>query len=119
MRDDKMSDEQINKALEAIEIARASGKIKKGVNEVTKALEKGNAKLVAAAGNVNPKEIIMHLPLLSKEKEVPYFEISSKDQLGAAAGLSVGTSAVAIVDEGKAKDLVAQIAKESKESTKE
>jgi ribosomal protein L7Ae-like RNA K-turn-binding protein len=54
--------------LEAIEVAKATGKIKKGSNEVTKAIEKGEAKLVAYAKDTEPKEIIMHIPLLCKEK---------------------------------------------------
>ncbi len=33
--------EIVDKVLEAIEVAKATGKIKKGTNEVTKALERG------------------------------------------------------------------------------
>ncbi len=106
-----MADEA--KVLEAIEIARNTGKLSKGSNEVTKALERGTAKLVAFAGDVNPKEIVMHLPLLSKEKEVPCIEISKKDDLGAAVGLSVGCSAVAITKEGEAKALIKEISEMS------
>ena len=91
------------KVLEAIEVARTSGKIRKGANETTKAIEKGEAKLVAYAADVNPKEIVMHLPLLCKEKNILCIEISKKDDLGAAAGLNVGTAAVAVVKEGDAK----------------
>ena len=64
-----MADEA--KVLEAIEIARTSGKIRKGSNEATKAIEKGDAKLVVYAADVTPKEIVMHLPLLCKEKNIP------------------------------------------------
>ncbi|MBT4604992.1 50S ribosomal protein L7ae [archaeon] len=102
-----MADEA--KVLEAIEIARNTGKISKGSNEVTKALERGTAKLVAYAGDVNPKEIVMHLPLLSKEKEVLCVEVSKKDDLGAAVGLSVGCAAVAITKEGDAKALLKEL----------
>src|SRR3989338_2712125 len=91
------------KVLEAVEVARTSGKIRKGANEATKALEKGQAKLVVYARDVTPKEIIMHLPLLAKEKGVPCIEISKKEDLGAAAGLPVATAAVAVVKEGDAK----------------
>ncbi len=94
------------KILEAVEAARSTGKIRKGSNETTKAIEKGEAKLVVAASDVNPKEVIMHLPLLCKEKNVPYFEVPRKEELGAAAGLEVGTSAVAVVKEGDAKSLI-------------
>jgi large subunit ribosomal protein L7Ae len=100
------------KVLEAIEIARSSGKIRKGANEATKAIEKGDAKLVAYAADVAPKEIVMHLPLLCKEKNIPCFAVSKKEDLGAAAGLSLGTAAVAIVKEGDAKALVESLARE-------
>ncbi len=101
-----MAEESSEKAYQAIEAARTSGKIKKGVNEVTKAVEKGLAKLVVVAKDVSPAEITMHLPLLCKEKEVKLVEVPSKEELGAAAGLSVSTVAVAIVDEGKAKGII-------------
>ncbi len=96
-----MADEA--KILEAVEIARTTGKIRKGANEATKAIEKGEAKLVVYAADVSPKEIVMHLPLLCKEKNIPCVQVSKKDELGAAAGLGLGTSAVAIVKEGDAK----------------
>ncbi|MEK6899895.1 MAG: ribosomal L7Ae/L30e/S12e/Gadd45 family protein [Nanoarchaeota archaeon] len=104
-----MADEA--KILEIVEIARTSGKIRKGANEATKALEKGNAKLVVYAQDVTPKEIVMHLPLLCKEKNVPCFAVSKKDDLGAAAGLAVSTAAVAVVKEGEAKAALEALAR--------
>jgi large subunit ribosomal protein L7Ae len=101
-----MADDNV---LEAIEVAKATGKIKKGSNEVTKVIEKGEAKLVAYAKDVEPKEIIMHIPLLCKEKNIPCFEIPTKEELGAAAGIDVGTSAVAVVQEGEAKTLIEKL----------
>ncbi|HME86866.1 MAG TPA: ribosomal L7Ae/L30e/S12e/Gadd45 family protein [Candidatus Nanoarchaeia archaeon] len=98
-------------ALQAIELARNSGKIKKGTNEVTKAIEKGIAKLVVYAKDTQPAEIIMHIPLLAKEKNVPCIEIESREELGAAAGLHVGTASVAIVVEGESKKIIAEIVK--------
>ncbi|MBN2368287.1 50S ribosomal protein L7ae [Candidatus Woesearchaeota archaeon] len=94
--------ENAEKAYEAIEVARTTGKIKKGTNEVTKTIERGNAKLVVYAKDVNPPEVIMHIPLLCKEKGIPCAEVPSKEELGAAAGLQVGTSAVAITEAGEA-----------------
>lgn len=94
------------KIYEALEIAKNTGKIKKGANEVTKAVEKGAAKMVVIAKDTNPPEIIMHLPPLCKEKGVICLEVPSKDDLGAAIGLQRSTSAVAVVEEGEAKSLV-------------
>jgi large subunit ribosomal protein L7Ae len=97
----------MEQAYNAIELAKKSGKICKGANEVTKALERGKAKLVVYAKDVSPAEIVMHLPILAKEKGVPCFEVPSKQELGAAAGLPLGTTAVAITEEGDAKDVIA------------
>jgi len=93
-------------ALEIIEIARKTGKIRKGTNEVTKLIERGEAKFVVVAKDVTPKEIVMHLPILAKEKGVKYAEVDRKEDLGVAAGLPVGTAAVAVIAEGDAKDLI-------------
>lgn len=105
--------ELIEKAYQAIEAAKASGKVRKGINEVTKCVEKGTAKLVAYAGDINPPEIVMHLPLLCKEKGIPCVKVGGKEELGAAAGLTVPTSAVAVLTEGDAKDMIKDIAEET------
>ncbi|MGV8162598.1 MAG: ribosomal L7Ae/L30e/S12e/Gadd45 family protein [Candidatus Nanoarchaeia archaeon] len=94
------------RAYEVVEIAKKSGKLKKGTNEVTKAIEKGTAKLVVIAGDVSPKEITMHLPMMCKDKGIPCIEVPSKEELGAAAGMGLGTVAVAITDAGDAKDIL-------------
>jgi large subunit ribosomal protein L7Ae len=102
-------------ALQAIEIAKTSGKIKKGTNEVTKAMEKGTAKLVVYAKDTQPAEIIMHLPVLAKEKNIPCIEVESREELGTAAGVGRPTSSVAIVVEGDSKKIIAEIIKASNE----
>lgn len=86
-----------------VEAARKTGKIDKGTNEVTKAIERGTAKLVVAAEDVQPKEIIQHLSALCDEKGIPYVTVDSKKKLGIAAGIAVSTASVAIVEEGDAK----------------
>ncbi|MGQ4833508.1 MAG: 50S ribosomal protein L7Ae [Candidatus Asgardarchaeia archaeon] len=102
--------ELVNKALEALTLARDTGKIKRGTNETTKAVERGLAKLVYIAEDVEPPEIVAHLPLLCEEKKVPYIYIPSKKQLGEACGIEVSAASAAIVDPGKAESLVKDIA---------
>lgn len=93
---------------EVIERARKTGKIEKGTNEVTKSIERGTAKLVSAASDVDPKEIIQHLEILCKEKGILYKEADNKQKLGLAAGLGVGCASVAIIEAGDAsKDIAA------------
>ncbi len=86
-----------------IETARKTGKVEKGTNEVTKAIERGTAKLVAYAKDVEPKEIIQHIPVLCKEKNIKCHEIDSKKKLGLAAGLTVSTSSVAVIEAGESQ----------------
>ncbi|MBI5061324.1 MAG: 50S ribosomal protein L7ae [Candidatus Aenigmarchaeota archaeon] len=99
----------VDKILDIIETARATGKIRKGVNEATKSIERGEAKLVISAEDVNPPEIVMHLPVLCEEKKIPFVKVNSKLELGRAAGLDVPTAAVAIADAGEAKKDIANL----------
>ena len=91
-----------------VEKARKTGKIEKGTNEVTKAIERGTAKLIVYAADVDPKEVVQHLPVLCKEKEIPCQEVDNKQKLGIAAGLPVSASSVAVIEVGEAdKDIAA------------
>ena len=101
-----------NKALEALEIARDTGKVKKGSNEATKAVERNIAQLVLIGADVEPEEIVMHLPPLCEEKQIPFVYITKQNDIGSASGLEVGSAAAAIVKSGKAKDLVEEIVKQ-------
>jgi len=95
-------------AYTVIEKARKTGKVEKGTNEVTKAIERGTAKLVVYAKDVEPKEITQHLPLLCKEKNIKCFEVDSKQKLGIAVGIGVSCSSVAVINAGSAeKDITA------------
>ena len=104
-----MAEDLNKKAYEAVELARKTGKIRKGTNETTKAIEKGIAKLVLVAKDVNPPEITMHISPLCKERKVTVIEVPSKEELGAAAGLQLGCASVAIVTEGDSKKLIQEI----------
>jgi len=74
------------------------GKLKKGMNETTKSIERQIAKLVVIAENVDPPEIVYHIPLLSDEKKIPYAFVTSKEELGKAIGLQVSCSSVSIIN---------------------
>ncbi|OLS26625.1 MAG: 50S ribosomal protein L7Ae [Candidatus Thorarchaeota archaeon AB_25] len=100
------TEELQKKALEALEIAKDTGRIKKGINEATKSIERGIARLVIVAEDVEPQEVIMYLPGLCDDKKAPYIFVKSKSDLGHAAGIERPTAAVAIIVDGKAKELV-------------
>jgi large subunit ribosomal protein L7Ae len=108
----------VDKVLQALEVAKNTGKIKKGTNETTKAIERGKAKLVVVAKDVEPKEIVMHLPVLCEEKKCEYVYIPSKEELGRATGINVSTASACIIEPGEAKDLLDDIIKKIKDIKK-
>ena len=113
-----MPEELKIKTYEAVEMAKTSGKVKKGTNEVTKIIERSQAKFVVMAEDVTPPEILMHIPYLCKEKQIPFAYVPRRKELGVAAGMSVSTSAVAIVSAGKARVLIEELANNVKHLAK-
>ena len=90
-------------------MALDTGKVKKGTNETTKAVERGIAKLVYISEDVQPPEIVAHLPLLCDEMRIQYIYVPSKNRLGMSINIPVGSAAVSIIDLGDASDLVQEI----------
>ena len=88
---------------DVVEKAAKTGKVSKGINEVTKAVERGVAKLVVVASDVNPKELTQHLPILCKEKDIKLVEADSQEKLGVSVGINRSSASVAIIEEGEAK----------------
>ncbi len=101
--------ELIEVAYEALQIARDTGKIKKGTNETTKAIERGVVKLVYVAEDVEPPEVIAHLPILCEERGTRYIFVPSKTRLGTSSGLNVPAAAVGITEPGDSSELIAEI----------
>ncbi len=99
----------VNEVYEAVRLARQSGKVRKGTNETTKAIERGVSKLVVIAEDVQPPEVVAHLPILCEERNAAYIFVPSKQQLGESLGIDVGSAAATIVDAGDAQHIVDQI----------
>lgn len=94
---------QIKNALSDIADARDS-KIRKGMNEVTKSIERSQAKIVVMAEDVSPPEILYHIPLLCEEKNIPFAYLSTKKNLGNAVKLNIGASAIAVENAGSGNE---------------
>ena len=105
----EMSEDMKMRTYEAVEMAKNTGKVKKGTNEVTKVIDRAQAKFVVLAEDVSPPEILIHIPYLCKEKNIPFAYVPRKKELGYAAGLGVSTGAVAIVNPGKARVLLEEL----------
>jgi large subunit ribosomal protein L7Ae len=84
-------------------VGSGNGRLKKGSNEVTKAAERGTAQLVVMAENVNPAELLAHIPLICKEKKIPFIYVEDQTYLAEAAGMSAGakTASIALMEIGK------------------
>jgi large subunit ribosomal protein L7Ae len=107
----EMPAELVPQIVEMLSVAKDGGKVKKGVNETTKAIERKTAQLVVIAGDVSPEEVVIHLPMLCKEHKIPYAFVPTKKELGSAIGIDVGTSAVAVENAGGATEKLQDILK--------
>ncbi|HET6779762.1 MAG TPA: 50S ribosomal protein L7Ae [Nitrososphaera sp.] len=103
------SKDLVNAVYEAVRVSKQSGKVRKGTNETTKAIERGVSKLVVIAEDVEPPEVVAHLPILCEERKAPFIFVPSKQQLGASLGIDVGSAAATIVDAGEAQHIVEQV----------
>jgi large subunit ribosomal protein L7Ae len=101
--------EIVDAAYEALTIASKSGNVRKGTNEATKAVERAQAKLVVIAEDVDPPEVIAHLPILCDERKIPYVFVPSKEKLGTAVGIDVPCASACIIKEGDAAGLIKEI----------
>jgi len=101
-----------------IQKAKDSGSFKIGANEVTKAVERGTAVLVATANDVSPAEIVAHFPGLCKEMKILHASIGTKVELGASVGIK-STTAIAVIDAGNAKKELETLKKSLEEDKKE
>ncbi|KAK7693740.1 RNA binding protein snu13 [Cerrena zonata] len=74
--------------LDLVEKATQYKQLKKGANEATKTLNRGIAEIIILTADTEPLEILLHLPLLCEEKNVPYIFLPSKVALGRACGVT-------------------------------
>lgn len=105
----EVSKDLVNAVYEAVRVAKQSGKVRKGTNETTKAIERGISKLVVIAEDVEPPEVVAHLPILCEERNAPFIFVPSKQQLGMSLGIDVGSAAATIIDAGEAQHIVEQV----------
>jgi large subunit ribosomal protein L7Ae len=105
----QVPEDLVSPIYEALRVAHQSGKVKKGTNEVTKAIERGISKLVIIAEDVEPPEVVAHLPILCDEHGAAYAFVPSRQDLGKSLGIDVTSAAAAIIDAGDAQHIVDQI----------
>jgi H/ACA ribonucleoprotein complex subunit 2 len=92
--------------------------VKRGVKEVVKALRKGEKGFCVIAGDISPIDVITHLPIMCEDRQVPYFYVPSKHDLGAAACTKRPTSCILITPDSSfaEKSLFDKMAKEANQA---
>ncbi len=105
----EVSKDVVNAVYEAVRVAKQSGKVRKGTNETTKAIERGISKLVVIAEDVEPPEVVAHLPILCEERNAAFVFVPSKQQLGMSLGIDVGSAAATIIEAGEAQHIIEQV----------
>ena len=105
----EVSKEVADKTYEALRLAKDGGVIKKGANEVTKSVERGLASFVVIAEDVEPEEVVMHIPMLCEQKKIPFTYVPNKEALGKAIGMSVQCAAVSVEGQGGASAAISDI----------
>ena len=99
----------VSPILEALRVAAQTGKVRKGTNEATKAIERGISKLIVIAEDVEPPEVVAHLPLICEEQNAAYAFVPDKQELGKALGIDVTSAAAAILDAGDAQHIIDEV----------
>jgi U4/U6 small nuclear ribonucleoprotein SNU13 len=94
--------------LDLVQQASHYRQLKKGANEATKTLNRGVSEVVILAADTAPLAILLHIPLLCEDKNVPYIYVPSKMALGRACGVSRAVIAASITT-NEASDLMGQI----------
>ncbi|KAG0705110.1 50S ribosomal protein L30e-like protein [Suillus lakei] len=97
-----------NSILDLVQQAGQYKQLKKGANEATKTLNRGVAEFIVLTADTEPLEILLHLPLLCEEKNVPYVFIPSKAALGRACNVSRPVIAASVTT-SEARELQSQI----------
>ena len=80
----------------------------RSANEATKTLNRGICEFIIMTADVEPIEIVLHLPLLCEDKNVPYVFVPSKTALGRACGVTRPVIAASVTT-NEARELNSQI----------
>merc|ERR1711976_931351 len=106
-----LADAQLTvKILELVQQASNYKQLRKGANEATKTLNRGLSEFIVLTADAEPIEILLHLPLLCEDKNVPYVFVRSKQALGRACGVSRPVISASITP-NEARELKSQIQK--------
>lgn len=94
-------------------VTKAPLAVVSGLQEVTRLIERGKARLVVIANDVDPIELVMWLPALCRANKVPYCIVKDKSRLGNLVGLKTATvlavKAVKSEHEGALKSVIKSV----------
>lgn len=114
----KKSTKKVHKLVKKATQAKS---VRRGVKEVVKAVRKGEKGFLVIAGDISPVDVVTHLPIMCEDRNMPYYYVPSKHDLGAAACTKRPTSCILVNPDGLGsdeKELYSKIVAESKEGNR-
>jgi large subunit ribosomal protein L7Ae len=84
-----------NKIYELVQACNGA-RIKRGSNEVTKVALRKTAAFVVIAEDVNPPELVNHIPLICEDNDIAYGYVPSQEFLAKEAGMEPGVKAASL-----------------------
>jgi len=113
----KVPSKLLEKTLSALQIAKLTGEIKTGLFENIRALESNKVKYLILPLDIRPRndkirKKLMILRMLSKDKKIFVFELSSKHELSKIVGQDMPLSSISIIDSGRSKSIFKSLARE-------
>uniref|UniRef100_A0A224Y000 Putative nucleolar protein nhp2 n=1 Tax=Panstrongylus lignarius TaxID=156445 RepID=A0A224Y000_9HEMI len=87
---------------------------KSGLKLVQSSIRKGATGLIILAGDVTPVDVMIHLPAVCEDKDIPYCYVPSKEDIGTAMGVTRGVISVLIIDNPEIQDNFVEVLNEVK-----
>jgi len=86
--------------------------IRSGLKDVQSRIRKGETGLVIFAGDVTPVDVMVHMPVVCEDKQIPYIYTPSRMDLGAAMGVKRGCLMILVKEHDDIKELYDEVSKE-------
>ena len=86
--------------------------LRSGLKDVQRRIRKGETGIVVFAGDVTPVDVMVHMPGVCENKQMPYVYTPSRTDLGAAMGVKRGVLMMLVRKHDDYSDLYDEVAKE-------
>nr|ALS04174.1 H/ACA ribonucleoprotein complex subunit 2-like protein [Acartia pacifica]ALS04175.1 H/ACA ribonucleoprotein complex subunit 2-like protein [Acartia pacifica] len=86
--------------------------LRSGLKDVQRRIRKGESGIVVFAGDVTPLDVMIHMPGVCEDKQIPYVYTPSRMDLGAAMGVKRGCLMMLVRKHDDYQDLYDEVTNE-------